>query len=282
MDVLDMMRDAKAYRDAHGIVTPEADAQLARAEAGDFGTIPGPEDTGVRGAGRTITGVKRSGTGAVQPEYTYEATPRGNGNGHGRPAAIVTIKQAEYIAHLLADLKARGWADHDKAQEWVITHTTAGTMTMAMASDTITRLKNHLAAMPKVDAPVTPLGQTPEWATWADFRELAGPLVGGRYAVTGDDGTTDFWYISEWTTDVGRKMISLRMIVGGQSGPVRVRMGPEAMVGVVRKIIADGPKEAMIRYGREIGECGNCGRTLTDAESRAAGIGPVCAKRRGW
>jgi len=32
-------------------------------------------------------------------------------------------------------------------------------------------------------------------------------------------------------------------------------------------------------YGTELGECGVCGRTLTDEKSRAYGIGPVCRER---
>lgn len=43
--------------------------------------------------------------------------------------------------------------------------------------------------------------------------------------------------------------------------------------------IAADPKAAMIRYGHELGECGRCGRTLTDDASRAAGIGPICASK---
>jgi len=35
-------------------------------------------------------------------------------------------------------------------------------------------------------------------------------------------------------------------------------------------------QEALVRYGLELGHCGICGRTLTDEESRARGIGPVC------
>jgi hypothetical protein len=37
--------------------------------------------------------------------------------------------------------------------------------------------------------------------------------------------------------------------------------------------------EAAARYGRELGQCGLCGRDLTDEASRAAGIGPVCRTR---
>jgi hypothetical protein len=44
-------------------------------------------------------------------------------------------------------------------------------------------------------------------------------------------------------------------------------------------LIAIDPNAAMVRYGHELGECGRCGRTLTDEASRAAGIGPVCASK---
>lgn len=43
--------------------------------------------------------------------------------------------------------------------------------------------------------------------------------------------------------------------------------------------IALDPKAAMIRYGHALGECGRCGRVLTDEASRAAGIGPICQSR---
>jgi Family of unknown function (DUF6011) len=48
--------------------------------------------------------------------------------------------------------------------------------------------------------------------------------------------------------------------------------------------IAEDVEGAMTRYGREIGRCGapRCGRTLTDPESIARGIGPVCAEKMGW
>jgi Family of unknown function (DUF6011) len=44
-------------------------------------------------------------------------------------------------------------------------------------------------------------------------------------------------------------------------------------------LIAVDAQAAMIRYGHELGECGRCGRTLTDEASRAAGIGPICASK---
>jgi hypothetical protein len=44
----------------------------------------------------------------------------------------------------------------------------------------------------------------------------------------------------------------------------------------ILKAIENDP-DAGPRFGREIGRCYVCGRTLTDESSRAAGIGPICA-----
>ena len=44
--------------------------------------------------------------------------------------------------------------------------------------------------------------------------------------------------------------------------------------------IANDP-DALARYGQELGECGVCGRDLTDEESRRIGIGPVCREKLG-
>jgi hypothetical protein len=42
--------------------------------------------------------------------------------------------------------------------------------------------------------------------------------------------------------------------------------------------IAENPYGAMTDYGKQVGECGKCHRTLTDPASIAKGIGPVCEK----
>lgn len=53
-------------------------------------------------------------------------------------------------------------------------------------------------------------------------------------------------------------------------------------VGRKRAILSELAVDALAAaklYGRTIGVCGVCSRTLTDPESRAAGIGPVCASK---
>lgn len=51
----------------------------------------------------------------------------------------------------------------------------------------------------------------------------------------------------------------------------------------VRDLMAEGSDvmAAAVTYGRRTGRCGVCGRELTDPDSIAAGIGPVCASRLG-
>lgn len=46
--------------------------------------------------------------------------------------------------------------------------------------------------------------------------------------------------------------------------------------------VARDPRAAAIAYGKEFGLCSVCGRELSDPESVAAGIGPVCRERFGW
>lgn len=53
---------------------------------------------------------------------------------------------------------------------------------------------------------------------------------------------------------------------------------PSDKARIINRIIQDGWKECLLLYGREIGKCGHCGRTLTNDESRAYGIGPVCRR----
>lgn len=154
----------------------------------------------------------------------------------------------------------------------------------------INRLRAKLASLrdggvvpqQHVEVPVRKSG------AWSEWRELASKLaaVGGkhgtRFAVDTEEGavnTIAFWWISPGKNDHEGKFF-LRQIIGGQ-GAIRVRMSPEAMVAIAKKIITAGPIEAMTRYGLELGECGHCGRDLTNDESRAAGIGPVCRKHMG-
>lgn len=107
---------------------------------------------------------------------------------------------------------------------------------------------------------------------WSDIPD-------GRYAVTGNDGSTDFYRITTGAPEsrwAGRRFLQLQLSDNYETVAQPTRSA------VIRKIIADTPKACAIRYGMEIGRCAICDRTLTNPESIARGIGPICAERVGW
>lgn len=126
-------------------------------------------------------------------------------------------------------------------------------------------------------------GRTGNASAWIDRmlskeRELSNrartapvQVADGRYAVE-EDGVLRFFKVKNGNRP-GFVFLDIQASDEWHSvrNVVRIRM--------VLALIAQDPKAAMIRYGQELGECGHCGRTLTDAASRAAGIGPICASK---
>ena len=66
-----------------------------------------------------------------------------------------------------------------------------------------------------------------------------------------------------------------------QVGPELVRIHRSLSDKILTAIRAAGPEAASIRYGQELGICGRCNTELTNEESRARGIGPIC-KDKAW
>jgi Family of unknown function (DUF6011) len=100
----------------------------------------------------------------------------------------------------------------------------------------------------------------------------------GRYAVTGDDGTTDFYRVDRPTEGrwAGYTFVKLQLSDEFHRVPFKNTQA------ILDKIAEAGPEAASKRYGLELGACGVCGRTLTNPESIERGIGPVCARRMDW
>lgn len=97
----------------------------------------------------------------------------------------------------------------------------------------------------------------------------AAKVADGRYAIE-EDGTLKFFKLTN-----GRKpgYVFLDIQASDEWHSIRNVTRIHAIVAEIAK----DAHAAMIRYGRELGQCGHCGRTLTDESSRAAGIGPICA-----
>lgn len=94
----------------------------------------------------------------------------------------------------------------------------------------------------------------------------------GRYAVDGPNGTV--FYVVK-VKDNGKVDICVKASNNEHLVPFTVA----GYTTILQQILDAGLREATIRYGKELGHCGVCGRELTDETSRAAGIGPVCAQR---
>jgi hypothetical protein len=108
----------------------------------------------------------------------------------------------------------------------------------------------------------------------AAARKAPAPTVtveDGRYAVE-EDGVLKFFKVKNGNRP---GFVFLDIQASDEWHAVRNVTRIHAIVA----LIAQDPQAAMIRYGHELGECGRCGRTLTDEASRAAGIGPVCASK---
>lgn len=71
----------------------------------------------------------------------------------------------------------------------------------------------------------------------------------------------------------------LGKVLGGKF--FRSRECTTEMEAVVLAVLAD-PKGMAIKHGILTKECSVCGITLTDPDSIAAGIGPICATKFGW
>lgn len=95
-------------------------------------------------------------------------------------------------------------------------------------------------------------------------------VADGRYAIDIDD-TTKFYRVSHGRD--GR--LWLNVFASDTQYPIHAY---ETKRAVLTEIARDA-HAAMARFGQLIGSCGVCGRTLTDEESRARGIGPICVGR---
>lgn len=99
----------------------------------------------------------------------------------------------------------------------------------------------------------------------------------GRYAVEHNDV---LWFVKVDVPTEG-KWAGFRFVTRQLSDDYE-RLNKATQRAILADIAAVGPRECAIRYGHELGHCAVCGRTLTNEDSRNAGIGPKCASASGW
>lgn len=103
----------------------------------------------------------------------------------------------------------------------------------------------------------------------------------GRYAVVTEDGATNelaFYKVDCPSEGRWAGYVFVKLMISDDEQ----RLSKAAGQAVLAKIKAVGPEAASAAYGQHIGECGICGKTLTNDDSRARGIGPTCRAKMGW
>jgi hypothetical protein len=176
--------------------------------------------------------------------------------------APITARQRDYLVSLIGRQQGTLWATVDVD---------------ALSSLEASQLIDSLLGAPQL-VPAR-AQRVPGVAARPANREL--PVVAeGRYALVRDG--VKFYKVDRPQEGKWAGWTFVKAIAGGdgegQEWPVKDWNSKFEILAA----IALNPREALERYGREIGSCGHCGRTLTDAESRARGIGPVCAEKLGY
>lgn len=100
----------------------------------------------------------------------------------------------------------------------------------------------------------------------------------GRYALDKGNGVVKFYVVDKPTEGRWAGYTFVKHLASDTEYAVRDRTARD----IVLKAIAADVQGAMEAFGKLIGRCGHCNRTLTNDESRAVGIGPVCRGRMGW
>lgn len=101
----------------------------------------------------------------------------------------------------------------------------------------------------------------------------------GRYAIFNvAAGAIRFYHVNRPTDGRWKGYTFVNVQASDELHPIRNREQRDLILAEIAK----DPKAASLAYGRELGHCGVCGRTLTDPDSINAGIGPICAGKMGW
>lgn len=97
----------------------------------------------------------------------------------------------------------------------------------------------------------------------------------GRYALS-TNGETAFYQVDRPTKGRWDGWTFVNLI---HPGGDRIRPVKGGERGTILARLSDNPATYSAEYGKHTGTCGVCSRPLSDPESVARGIGPVCAGR---
>lgn len=171
------------------------------------------------------------------------------------PAYQPSDRQKQFISDLLGQIRQLDTEAAETATSYTRRMTENGRWTRENVSTWIERLIGKRQELRKAAAQAPAPQATPE-------------VPDGRYAIS-ENGELKFFKVKN-----GRKAGFVFLDIQASDEWHAIRN--VTRIRAVLAEIAKDPQEAMLRYGRELGICGDCGRTLTDAASRARGRGPIC------
>jgi hypothetical protein len=227
----------------------------ARVEREMIRTVKGCDDLKVdRPAPKNPGMVRTDGTGPVDTR-PFKGQP--------------TDAQRSFMQKLMLELKDLDMPTWEAGMEYMVkmdAHEAWNPRRGENASRWIDRLKAKIADL-KTAAPVK--AAVVPYDAFDDIPD-------GRYAVN-TDGELKFYKFrtagpeSQWA---GTRFLKVQ--ASDDFHPIRNRASRNLILETIRMM---GWQDSMALYGQHIGSCGRCGRTLTDAVSRARGIGPDCNEK---
>lgn len=122
--------------------------------------------------------------------------------------------------------------------------------------------------------------------TGGKLNSILQEVINGYYALPSKTGNNDldFIRIAENQGKVNPANKGKRRVqrfIGG-TGPIQISFPEQVTFAeAIAKLTPEEQAFSRALFGREVGQCGCCGKPLTDQVSRANGIGPDCAKK-GW
>ncbi len=100
----------------------------------------------------------------------------------------------------------------------------------------------------------------------------------GHYALRRPDGTVDFLRVYRENEGRHNQRDWIVRLQGAPGSFAEIKM-PYRLMYLAAGHLTKDLRAASILFGQETRTCGVCNSPLTNEKSRAAGIGPVCAKR---
>jgi hypothetical protein len=168
-------------------------------------------------------------------------------------------------------------------------HCTTGHDTVAQVR--LCAERNNYASAPREHQPklrpYKPSEERREASSAEQFEEvnmLGDRLHGGWYAVAnvpGSDNDISFYQVDK--PDRGRwaGKTFVKQLLGAPGSFREERMPLARQLFVLRAVVAD-EQGAIALFGKSLGVCSVCHSPLTNQKSRARGIGPDCARNRGY